>query len=694
MDCFEESLEENVGFEADEDPNTFEEFLEPEEYIDLGHLFTTDQIFSSKDELVHWAKQTTMNAKTYLIITRYQRSRTADRRSYVTLACEGGGLVKKYKKAIVDDEEEEVPKKRRGPYETKKSGCPFKLKGEQMATSESWQLFVHNGRHNHKLAVYNHGHAQAARLMEEQLQKTKQFRKSHVPPRNILRFLREQDVGCTVSAHKIYNVVAKIKRNRMQGRNTVEEVLCLSAQRGYTVFHRNREESNYLVILSLHTQHRLQLLERGHMYNMPLLEAVGMTPIGKNFTVATVFMCNEQATTYRWILQQIKHLYFAYAMSNGQGLIINEGEPLVEKQADFLHYLFSTWLNPFTHKFCRVWTSQVLHFGVETTNRAESEYSVLKVWLSMCHGDLDTVFLNIDSLIQGQIAEIKYTLEISKLKEKYGAKSNAILKNLSNKFSHLALKKIMDELKKAREMVEEPGSNCLHYLRKSHGLPCACELVHRDKSHWEYFSVAHRNIGKPSGLSSGSRSGLDSGSGPSPRGRDRPPCSGRGRGRGLVNPDAPSTPFPFNNAFLGLIYEFILNWKSVVGDGNCGFRVVSNFLFGDENHWVEIRRRMCFDLHHRMNVYVQLFGSVKRVTELIRRTNWEEGSASADYCMDALDHLYVIANAFNLCVVFLAWLGSTTILPLVSNMDGNAGTIFIRFIEEPQHFIHVFIIVI
>lgn len=100
-----------------------------------------------------------------------------------------------------------------------------------------------------------------------------------------------------------------------------------------------------------------------------------------------------------------------------------------KSRPDFLHYLFSRWLNPFAHKFCRVWTSQVLHFSVETMNRAESEHSVLKVWLSTCHGDLDTVFLNVDSLSQDQIAEIKYTLEISKLKEKYGAKSNAILKN-------------------------------------------------------------------------------------------------------------------------------------------------------------------------------------------------------------------------------------------------------------------------
>ncbi|KAI5658750.1 hypothetical protein M9H77_27543 [Catharanthus roseus] len=111
MDSFEEALEENVGFKANEYLNTFEEFLELEEYIDLGHLFTTDRIFSSKDELVDWTKQAAMNAKKYLIIIRYQRSRTADRRPYVTLACEREGSAKKYKKPIVDDEEEEIPKK-------------------------------------------------------------------------------------------------------------------------------------------------------------------------------------------------------------------------------------------------------------------------------------------------------------------------------------------------------------------------------------------------------------------------------------------------------------------------------------------------------------------------------------------------------------------------------------------------------
>ncbi|KAI5654486.1 hypothetical protein M9H77_31673 [Catharanthus roseus] len=149
-----------------------------------------------------------MKVNVYLIVTRYLRSRTSDRRPYAKLDCEHGD--------------------------------------EQMVTCENWQLFVHNGRHNHAIGVYTHGHVQAAKLTEEQLRQTKQFRKSHVTPRNIFRFFREQNVGCAVSAQKIYNVVAKIKKNMMQGRNMVEEVLCLSAQRGYTVFYRNCEDNNVL----------------------------------------------------------------------------------------------------------------------------------------------------------------------------------------------------------------------------------------------------------------------------------------------------------------------------------------------------------------------------------------------------------------------------------------------------------------
>ncbi|KAI5683088.1 hypothetical protein M9H77_04316 [Catharanthus roseus] len=154
-------------------------------------------------------------------------------------------------------------------------GCPLKLKGEQMAMCENWQVFVHDGRHNHAIRVYTHDHTQAAKLTEEQLIQIEQFKKSHVPP-------------------KIYNVVAKIKKNRMQGRNTVEEVLYLSAKRDYTVFYRNREDSNMLSDIIIAHPTSIEILRtwpyaliidttyKTNKYNMPLLRVVGMTSTGKN----------------------------------------------------------------------------------------------------------------------------------------------------------------------------------------------------------------------------------------------------------------------------------------------------------------------------------------------------------------------------------------------------------------------------
>ncbi|KAI5666542.1 hypothetical protein M9H77_16395 [Catharanthus roseus] len=222
-----------------------------------------------------------------------------------------------------------------------------------MAMCENWQLFVHDGRHNHAIGVYSHSHAQAAKLTEEQLIQIEQFRKSHVPTRNILRFFREQNVGCAV-------------------RYVASTLMHLGFMfRDYTVFYRNREDSNMLSDIVVAHPTSIEILRtwphvlimdttyKTNKYNMPLLEVVGMTPTENQEDVC---------------------------------------ETMPKSRPDFLHYLFNNWLNPFAHKFVRCWTKSHMHFGVETTNWAESEHSVLKLCLSKCHGNLDTVFLNIDLL--------------------------------------------------------------------------------------------------------------------------------------------------------------------------------------------------------------------------------------------------------------------------------------------------------
>ncbi|KAI5657549.1 hypothetical protein M9H77_26342 [Catharanthus roseus] len=159
----------------------------------------------------------------------------------------------------------------------------------------------------------------------------------------------------------------------------------------------------------------------------------------------------------------------------------------------------------------------------------------------------------------------------------------------------------------------------------------------RNKLYWEHVSIAHRKIQKSSksGLGSGSSSGSGShGKGrlpwaPSGRGKDRGCSSERSSLSSVIDPSTPS------------IFSFIDAFPSF---GNCGCRVVADFVFGDENQWPK-------------------------------------------YWLDTPDSLYVIANAFNLCVVLIARLGSTTFFPLYSYSDCTARTLFIGHLYEKQHFI-------
>ncbi|KAI5680629.1 hypothetical protein M9H77_01856 [Catharanthus roseus] len=151
---------------------------------------------------------------------------------------------------------------------------------------------------------------------------------------------------------------------------------------------------------------------------------------------------------------------------------------------------------------------------------------------------------------------------------------------------------------------------------------------------------------------------------------------GRGRDRGRSNLSAvkhasPCSTFPYTNAFPAFIYPFISNWKSVIGDGNCGYRVVVDFVFSDEHQWPEWVQR---------NVLMSSF--IGYIVD-------GHGPTSYAHWLETPDSLYTIANAFNLCVILIAQLGSTTVLPLYSYSDRPEGTLVIGLLTEERHFIQL-----
>ncbi|KAI5682957.1 hypothetical protein M9H77_04185 [Catharanthus roseus] len=86
--------------------------------------------------------------------------------------------------------------------------------------------------------------------------------------------------------------------------------------------------------------------------------------------------------------------------------------------------------------------------------------------------------VHIDQNVLAKLTElIKDEDVVSRTKEKFNAKSNPILRNISNKISHLDLKKIWVEITRAAMIIDDPKNKYGHYMRTSHGLPCSCELI-------------------------------------------------------------------------------------------------------------------------------------------------------------------------------------------------------------------------
>ncbi|KAI5677624.1 hypothetical protein M9H77_08574 [Catharanthus roseus] len=73
-----------------------------------------------------------------------------------------------------------------------------------------------------------------------------------------------------------------------------------------------------------------------------------------------------------------------------------------------------------------------------------------------------------------------------------------------------------------------------------------------------------------------------------------------------------------------------------------------------------------------------------------QRIHWPvDEPAPYAHWFETPDSLYIIANAFNLCVILIAQLGSMTVLPLYSHSDRPEGTLVIGLLIEERHFIQL-----
>ncbi|XP_057452061.1 uncharacterized protein LOC130743857 [Lotus japonicus] len=140
------------------EPSNIIPWVPPRISVDATHLFTTDQIFDTRDELEQWTKNVGKANGYVLVIARSD------------YAISGG-------------------------------------KGDRM-----WRLKVMDGKHNHEPAKSLVGHPYVGRLTEEEKGLVGTMTSTWTPPRQILAALKENNPGNLTTITQVYSCNKRLKK--------------------------------------------------------------------------------------------------------------------------------------------------------------------------------------------------------------------------------------------------------------------------------------------------------------------------------------------------------------------------------------------------------------------------------------------------------------------------------------------------
>ena len=114
--------------------------------------------------------------------------------------------------------------------------------------------------------------------------------------------------------------------------------------------------------------------------------------------------------------------------------------------------------------------------------------------------------------------------------------------------------------------------------------------------------------------------------------------------------------------------SYLEGWNDVIGDGNCGFRVVADvFQMGEDNYGL-VRQLMYSEIASNRNVYRHVYQD--DLDGALRRIRWGGGPCGENHYFDAPLDLFAVANIYKCAVMHFglgvhsqAYYPCTTVLP-------------------------------
>ncbi|CAN0921144.1 hypothetical protein LINGRAHAP2_LOCUS32440, partial [Linum grandiflorum] len=101
------------------------------------------------------------------------------------------------------------------------------------------------------------------------------------------------------------------------------------------------------------------------------------------------------------------------------------------------------------------------------------------------------------------------------------------------------------------------------------------------------------------------------------------------------------------------VRPLLSTWFDPLADGNCEFRAIAHYYFGDQERYMEIRDNLVHEVEANWSIYYSMLYD-KTLGQVNHKVGSKSGSCGEDHWMDGID-LLGIATLFNWSIVVYAW---------------------------------------
>ncbi|XP_012839916.1 PREDICTED: uncharacterized protein LOC105960297 [Erythranthe guttata] len=314
--------------------------------------------------------------------------------------------------------------------------------------------------------------------------------------KKILVNLRQNGLGLDAYSKQIYNEKAKLRRLARGDRTVMQHLIGLLEEHNYYKWFRTDETTHAVIDLMWAHPLSVELLSKfpyvilldstykTNQCKLPLLEIVGVTPVGKKFTVGVVFMRHENEEHYTWVLQRLKRLFPPHTLPSA---LVTDRElgllTAIENVFPTVPHLLCLW-----HINMNVGRRASKCFG---NSRRQGFAFVVIPWqtlvTSVCEEDFNRNYRVLVDDYANHPQLIEYLQDTWLIyKEKFVKAWTDLVFHLGNtstsrvESNHRALKRCgivtHSALKMLDDEKDEDIDSCVCYMRKCLGLPCKHEI--------------------------------------------------------------------------------------------------------------------------------------------------------------------------------------------------------------------------